>query len=60
LFIFLPTKKTNQKNVPKKKTVPVFRHLRKAIFRSKKQSPVLAFFGLPPRTAHLQYSAKHK
>jgi hypothetical protein len=56
----LPTKKTNQKNVPKKKTVPVFRHLRKAIFRSKKQSPVLAFFGLPPRTAHLQYSAKHK
>jgi hypothetical protein len=35
----------NQKRRPKKTTVPVFRHLRNAISRSKKQETVRTFFG---------------
>jgi len=45
---FAPPKESNQrKKSPEKTTVPVFRQLRNAIYRSKKQEAVRTFSGLP-------------
>jgi len=51
MFIsFASPKEMNQrKGARKRQPQPVFRQLRKAIFRSKKQDTVRAFSGLPTR-----------
>jgi hypothetical protein len=51
----------NQKRAPKKKTVPVFRHLLNAISRSKKQETVRTFFGvaIPLKTLNSRSEKKN-
>jgi hypothetical protein len=48
---FAPPKEVTKKKRPEKTTVPVFLHLRYAIFRSKKQEAVRTFSGLPTHPA---------
>jgi len=55
-FFCFSKRKSPKKRSPEKTTAPVFRHLRGAISRSKKQGAVRAFSGLPARR-RIQHSA---
>jgi len=61
MFIsFAPPKEMNQrKGVRKRQPHPVFRQLRKAISRSKKQDTVRTFSGLPSHIFKFQTVDKH-
>jgi len=58
-FFCSSKRKEPKKKSPEKTTGSVFRHLRNAIFRSKKQSPVRTFSGLPTQLSNPQIVNKY-